>query len=454
MHFSRLSVRITFAVWTILAILFLTIALGCGKKDKPQPAPTPKVQTQAPTTTPPDQRWYDLYFSQVYTGDPVAAKQDPNSIDRKLALKLVLAQKSIDAALHELDSDTVTHALLEAHRRGVTLRLVTETDYMDEHSILELQEAGIPVVNDAGRGGLMHNKFIIVDDRYVWTGSLNTTDNGAYKNNNNAIWIDSPKLAENFSAEFQEMYDGRSFGIRSATTLTHPVVQMPDGTSLRTLFAPENDVISGLLGLLQSAQESIYFMAFSFTHDEIGAAMKQKSAAGVDVRGIFEKRGSDTEYSELPAMRALGMSVMQDTNHWVLHHKVIIIDGKTVVTGSFNFSNNAAKTNDENVLIIENNSDIGRAYTEEFNRLSGTGLTPSTSSPSSLATRKQIPTSVTSLLNINTASQAAIEALPGIGVTLAKRIIQGRPYRNWESLGEVPGLGPSTLEKLQGKINF
>ena len=40
---------------------------------------------------------------------------------------------------------------------------------------------------------MMHNKFIVVDGRYVWTGSLNTTDNGAYKNNNNAIWIDSPE---------------------------------------------------------------------------------------------------------------------------------------------------------------------------------------------------------------------------------------------------------------------
>jgi hypothetical protein len=171
-------------------------------------------------------------------------------------------KKSIDAALHEIDSEPITNALINAHKQGVKLRVVTETDYMEEDSVEELQHARVPIVNDSGRSGLMHNKFIVVDQRYVWTGSLNTTGNGAYKNNNNAIWIDSPKLAANFAYEFNEMYEGKQFGIRSEKSIPHPTVTMPDGTKISTCFAPENDVISALLEHVRQARQSIHFMAF------------------------------------------------------------------------------------------------------------------------------------------------------------------------------------------------
>jgi phosphatidylserine/phosphatidylglycerophosphate/cardiolipin synthase-like enzyme len=434
----------------VILIIAVAAVFWVLQKDKPgsvsPPTPTPEVSKPAPKKA----DWYDVYFSQVYDGDPVAAKANPNSIDRKLAEKLSIAQKSIDAALHELDSDVVTAALIDAHKRGVTVHVVTETDYMEEHSIEALQKARIPIVNDDGRSGLMHNKFIIVDERYVWTGSLNTTDNGAYKNNNNAIWIDSPQLAQNFSSEFKEMYDGKQFGGRSEPSLLHPVVTMPDGTKIHTFFAPENDVITSLLDHIWKAEKSIYFMAFSFTHDGLGEAMKERFKAGVDVQGVFEKRGSDTSYSEYPSMKAMGIPVMQDTNKWALHHKVIIIDGKTVVTGSFNFSKNAAKTNDENLLLIEGNTHIAQLYTEEFERVSGKTV-PSATTPVSRITSR-VKTVAPSKPNINKMTQKELENLPGIGPKLAEKIIDGRPYRNVSDLKRVDGLGEQKIDAIRDLV--
>ena len=118
--------------------------------------------------------------------------------------------------------------------RSSTEASSTEYDYVEEASVEDLLAAGIRVVTDADRSGLMHNKFLVVDGRYVWTGSFNTTDNGAYKNNNNAIWIDSPELAANFTTEFTEMFIAEQFGVRSPTSLPHPVVTMPDGTKIYT----------------------------------------------------------------------------------------------------------------------------------------------------------------------------------------------------------------------------
>jgi phosphatidylserine/phosphatidylglycerophosphate/cardiolipin synthase-like enzyme len=62
-----------------------------------------------------------------------------------------------------------------------------------------------------------------------------------------------------------------------------------------------------------------------------------------------------------------GVSVRQDGNPGSFHHKVLIVDGETVVTGSLNFSQNADESNDENVVIVRN-ADIAAQYLDEFER--------------------------------------------------------------------------------------
>ena len=67
-------------------------------------------------------------------------------------------------------------------------------------------------------------------------------------------------------------------------------------------------------------------------------------------------------------MRQAGLSVYLDANRYSMHHKVIIVDGETVVTGPFNFSASAERTNDENLLVIHDAGLAGQ-YQEEFERL-------------------------------------------------------------------------------------
>lgn len=57
-------------------------------------------------------------------------------------------------------------------------------------------------------------------------------------------------------------------------------------------------------------------------------------------------------------------------------------------------------------------------------------------------------------LNLNTATQQQLEALPGIGPAMAKRIIQARPINNYKDLDAVKGVGPSTLKKLEPFVKF
>ncbi|MCP4541200.1 MAG: phospholipase [Chloroflexi bacterium] len=314
--------------------------------------------------------WWQVYFT-----DPLNVNDPENlagSIPEKLIGYINDAQNTIHIASFEFNLTPVAEALIAAHERGVEVQWVTddehgiEADEEEDHGqFAMLKDAGITIKDD-DRGALMHNKFWIFDSQTVWSGSTNITVNGNFKNNNNVIVLESPKVAAIYEREFSEMWDDGEFGPTSTSTVNDQSTTI-DGTPVQILFAAEDDVADQLVPLLEGAQNSIRFMAFSFTHDEIGAAVLARAEAGVDVQGIFETRGSETEYSELPALFCAGVTVRQDGNPRTFHHKAFIVDDKMVLTGSFNFSNNANKSNDENMVIITN-TDIAAQYLQEFER--------------------------------------------------------------------------------------
>ncbi len=309
---------------------------------------------------------WEVYFSEVYAG--ALNENTPNTLDKRLIAKLGSASVSIDTAIYDLDSKPVADALIDAYKRGVKVQVFTENDNVDEAEIKRLYEAGVPVRDDGDNKGYMHHKFFVVDERYVWTGSYNTTYNGAYKNNNNVVWIDSVPLAYNFTQEFREIYFSEELKKSSDPFIPHPHVPLSDDTQIHTYFAPDSDTITPLLQEIESADKSIYFMAFSFTHDKLGKAMRDRFQKGILVEGVFEERQISV-HSEYKSMKEAGIPVIIDTSSGTMHHKVIIIDDETVITGSYNFSKNAETRNSENLLIIKGNKEIARAYLDEFNRL-------------------------------------------------------------------------------------
>lgn len=339
-----------------ILILLCAVAIGFGiKYYKSRPGATTEVA-------------WEVYFSGVSTA-PIS-ENDPYSLDKRLVVRLADAETRIDAALYDLDAAPVADALIEAHNRGVQVRVFTEADNMGGDSeIGRLQEIGISVADDGDNNGLMHHKFIVIDERYVWTGSYNTTHNGAYRNNNNVILIDSVPLAYNFTQEFRDLFLNAQDGKSAGAFIAYPKIKLSEETEVVTYFSPASDTISPLLKEINSAEKSIHFMAFSFTHDALGNAMRDRFASGIEVRGVFEGRQTDNPYSEYKAMKAAGLSVVLDKNRGAMHHKVIVVDEETVITGSYNFSKNAEKNNSENLLIIKSNREIAAAYLAEFEKI-------------------------------------------------------------------------------------
>ncbi len=281
-------------------------------------------------------------------------------LDSALVKAIGMAEESIDIAAYDFGHEPLMHALFAAQGRGVKVRMVADDDNREEFEPLE---AAIPIRFDE-RSALMHNKFVIVDEREVWTGSLNYTENGFYRNNNHTIRLWQPALVRAYHAEFEEMFGG-DFGPRSDADNLAEWEQGNLTYSLR--FVPEFDVRPQLLAALQGAKKSIRFLAFSLTLDELGDLLIHQEAAGLDVQGIFDARLARGLGSEYPRLYCAGLSVFLDGNPFALHHKIFIIDEDSVLTGSLNFSQSGTVVNDENWLFLEDAA-LAAEFLKEYER--------------------------------------------------------------------------------------
>jgi phosphatidylserine/phosphatidylglycerophosphate/cardiolipin synthase-like enzyme len=142
-----------------------------------------------------------------------------------------------------------------------------------------------------------------------------------------------------------------------------------NGTPIKVIFTSEDPAIAeSIIPVVNTATKNIRFLAFSFTDFPLAEAMIQRARSGVDVAGVFEKVGSDTDAAELTTLHCASIPVRRDGNGSFMHNKVIIVDERYVITGSLNFSTNAEESNDENVIIIDN-PDIAKLYMQDFERV-------------------------------------------------------------------------------------
>lgn len=360
----------------LASLLLLSVILLSSCVSLP-PSPSPVTEPPPPTDmseyTPIDLpvgygvrgSWFELYFT-----DPVnpISHQGTGGIDGPIVDAIDAARLSIDVAAYSLSLNSVRNALINAHQRGVTVRVVMESTNMDNSDPQRMLEAGIPIVGD-NRQGLMHDKFIVIDRSEVWMGSMNYTDSGTYDDNNNVFRIRSTKMAENYTKEFEEMFDDDMFGPDVVAQTPNPTLTI-DNIRVDTYFSPDDGVANALASLLNGAQESIHFLAFSFTSNELGDIVRAKADAGLDVHGVMDdEQIRSNQGTEFDPFRQADLDVLIDGIDGQMHHKVFIVDGRIVVIGSYNFSQSAETRNDENILIVYDER-VAEQYMKEFDRVS------------------------------------------------------------------------------------
>jgi phosphatidylserine/phosphatidylglycerophosphate/cardiolipin synthase-like enzyme len=227
-------------------------------------------------------------------------------------------------------------------------------------------------VDDRRDGALMHNKFIVFDQKAVWTGSMNFTDNCTSRNDNHGIYICDERIAANYATKFRWMFENRQFG-RPPTSADHipfPKVTLADGTIIENYFAPHDQVADQIIRQIRRASQSLHFLMFSFTHRGIADAILDRARNGVEVLGVFERRQAIAAHSMYSYLTSFGppVQVYLDGNKYNMHHKLLIIDGQTTIGGSFNWSLGADKENNENIVILHS-ARLAEQFEQEFRRV-------------------------------------------------------------------------------------
>jgi phosphatidylserine/phosphatidylglycerophosphate/cardiolipin synthase-like enzyme len=370
----------------LIVVIYVAFKLLTNQPSAPvAPAATPALQATSQQAALPTQGGSGPAWLKVYFTNPNPPDQVGSGIDQFVVPVIANAQKTIDVTSFDLNLPSFVNALVDAEKRGVTVRVVYDGTNgsqtlaasesptgNDFDAIKTLQSAKIPLVNGGRSSGLMHDKIIIVDGKTLFMGSWNMSYNDTFRNNNNLLQITDPTLIANYQAKFNELFVDRHFGAKAKVGALTPQLTI-GGVQVSNYFSPVDHVMDKLVALVNGAQKSVRFMIFTYTDQDLADAMISRYKAGVDVAGVIEDRGASQ--GALVPLACAKVPVKVDGNKYTMHHKVIVIDNSIVVTGSFNFTKSADTENDDNLLVIYSPA-VAQQYLDEFTRVNSIAKDP------------------------------------------------------------------------------
>ena len=294
----------------------------------------------------------DSYFSKT-TG-----RYYDNGVDNLIIDDINSAKSSIYMAIYQMTNKHIISALKDAYDKGIDIKIYTDDTTVDDEAFKELSSYGIEVRSDSDEYALMHNKFTVIDNKILWSGSGNYTVYSFYRNNENYIRVEDESVAKIYKEKFFNLFNGASKRVSP---------YHKDYTSI--YFAPDYDLEDILIEKINSASKSIHFMIYAFTDSDIADALIEAKNRGVEVIGVFdEKENQYQKNSQYNYLKDSGVAVYLDGNSFKLHDKVMIIDSNTTFTGSYNYTEKASNYNQENLLLIQRD-DISLEYEAEFQRV-------------------------------------------------------------------------------------
>ena len=394
---------------------------------------------------------YFNYNSGSSYSDPYRKiSRQGDNLEQVLLDQIASAKKSIYVAVQEIRLPLVALALVKKKKEGVDVRVVLEHDYnftvqaqrdvggdhyeaskstdlkalvdinkdgkfskdeMDQRDAIHiLKTNGVPMLDDTSDGssgsGLMHHKFMIIDQKSVVVSSANFTlscihgdilSSSTRGNANSMVVIQSATAAAIFVQEYAQLWGtGKRGNFGQRKTYRGPQTVSVSGVKLTIQFSPTSsrynweESVNGLIAAqFARAKQSINAALFVFSDQGLSDALEQRANAGVKMGFLVEQAFAFRDYSELLDMAGLEMPTArcgyeQNNGPWKkgitdigvpnfasgdkLHHKFGVIDNKIVVVGSQNWSEAANYTNDETLMVIEA-AGISQQYTQEYNRI-------------------------------------------------------------------------------------
>ena len=401
------------------------------------------------------QVFFNQNQSSRYTDPYRKVNRLGDNLEKVMIENINQAKSSLDIAVQEFRLPNIANAIVEAKLRGVQVRLILENKYsrawgeltpadvekLDRRELDRFREfqkfadingdgrlsedelerrdglyliksAGVDWIDDKADGskgsGLMHHKFMVIDNQVTLFGSANLTMSDIHGdfnnpdtrgNANNLLRINSKDLATRFKQEFDLMWgDGTGkktdslFGTnKQSRKIDYLLI---GGAQIRIKFSPEprsavrEQTGNGLIATaISGSQKSVDMALFVYSDEYISKILEERQRNNVQIRALVEPRFAYRDYSATLDMWSLQSTQdckSEKSSAWkqsiktvgvpnlvsgdTLHHKFAILDRNTVITGSHNWSNAANYINDE-VLVVIQNEIVASHYQREYERL-------------------------------------------------------------------------------------
>jgi phosphatidylserine/phosphatidylglycerophosphate/cardiolipin synthase-like enzyme len=307
--------------------------------------------------------------------------QQPLEIAQLVAEFLRGAERSLDVAQYDFNlgpetREVVATAIRDAAARGVAVRIIYNVDHENpipvppppEPDVELISGLGVPSKAIAGVPDLMHHKFVVRDGESVWSGSTNWTDDSWSRQENVIVTVDSAKLAEAFTIDFEELWKDGDVE-RSGFAEPRPVEV--DDIRVRPWFTPGfADALTHRLAKKIGHAQRVRICSPVITSAPVLATLAQRIADGsgdiagcvdaTQVEEVFRQwRTQESVAWKIPLLRQVLAGSFSGKNstpwapgslHDFMHAKIVVADD-TAFVGSFNLSHSGEK-NAENVLEI------------------------------------------------------------------------------------------------------
>jgi phosphatidylserine/phosphatidylglycerophosphate/cardiolipin synthase-like enzyme len=131
-------------------------------------------------------------------------------------------------------------------------------------------------------------------------------------------------------------------------------------------FSPKGSCTDAVVREIKAARREILVLAYSFSSKRIAQALIEAKTRGVRVEVILDRSQEQEQYSDLGLLVEQGLAPLIDAQHAIAHNKVMILDQRTLITGSFNFTHQAEAENAENLLVLKGHPELLSLYRQNF----------------------------------------------------------------------------------------
>ena len=144
----------------------------------------------------------------------------------------------------------------------------------------------------------------------------------------------------------------------------HALFRIPPSVAVH--FSPKGGATEAVLRELKAARREVLVLAYSFSSKPIAEALVAAKTRGAQVEIVLDRSNEQEDYSDLQLFEEQGLAPLVDAQHAIAHNKLMIIDSRTLITGSFNFTHQAEAENAENLLIVKGHPELVALYRQNF----------------------------------------------------------------------------------------